>query len=284
MLDESKTWFTEECTECATSLSWEVRKKLHEEQTPFQKIEIYSTKGFGNLMAIDGFVMLTERDNFIYHEMLAHLTLFSHADPANVVIVGGGDCGTLREVTKHTCLKKITQVEIDERVTRLAEKYFPALCEANGDPRVDLVFKDAVQWMYNVEDRSLDVIIVDSTDPIGPAKGLFSTSFYRDCRRALKDGGLLSQQSESPLIHFDTIIAPMRARMLEAGFETTKLCHFPQPSYPTGWWTVTMARKNGHVSFARERIAKQRPFSTRYYNHLIHRASFAPPQFLLKEF
>lgn len=283
MLDKNKNWFSEECTECGTALSWEIHEKIHEEYTFFQKIEVYSTKGFGNLMAIDGFVMLTERDHFIYHEMLAHCTLFSHADPAYVVIVGGGDCGTLREVVKHTCVKKITQVEIDERVTRLAEKYFPALCETNDDPRIELVFEDAIQWMRNVEDGAFDVIIVDSTDPIGAAKGLFSTAFYQDCRRALKVGGLLCQQSEAPLVHFETIIAPMRARMFEAGFRATRLCHFPQPSYPTGWWTATIASKDGQVSFAREHVARQHIFPTRYYNYAIHRASLATPQFLLSK-
>ena len=281
MLDESKTWFTEECTECGTSLSVEIREKLHEEQTAFQKIEIYSTRSFGNLMVIDGFVMLTERDNFIYHEMLAHPALFSHLNPGNVVIVGGGDCGTLCEIAKHTCVQKITQVEIDERVTRLAEEYFPALCEANNDPRVELVFEDAVRWMRNAEDDSLDVIIVDSTDPIGPAEGLFSTPFYRDCARTLKSDGLLSQQSESPLVHFDTIITPMHARMRDAGFDATELCYFPQPSYPTGWWTATIASKDKRIPFAREYAAKQLTFTTRYYNHAIHRASLATPQFLL---
>lgn len=281
MLDENKAWFTEECVECGTSLSLEICEKLHEEQTPFQKIEIYSTKGFGNLMVIDGFIMLTERDNFIYHEMLAHPVLFNHAEPGAVMIAGGGDCGTLRETAKHTCLQKITQVEIDERVTRLAEEYFPILCEANHDSRVELIFEDAVQWMRNAKDNSLDVIIVDSTDPLGPAEGLFSTPFYRDCVRVLKPDGLLSQQSESPLIHFDTIIAPMRTRMLEAGFGATELHYFPQPSYPTGWWTATIASKNGQTPFAREHSVEQLAFTTRYYNHTIHRASLATPQFLL---
>ena len=284
MLNTNKKWFTEECTECGTAFSMEIYEKLHEEQTPFQKIEIYSTKSFGNLMVIDGYVMLTERDNFIYHEMMSHPALFSHANPSNVVIVGGGDCGTLREVAKHTCLQKIIQVEIDERVTRLAEKYFPVLCEANNDPRVELVFEEAIQWMRNAKDDSIDVIIVDSTDPIGPAEGLFSTPYYQDCLRALKSDGLLVQQSESPLIHIDSIIKPMQTCMLDAGFANTKLMFFPQPSYPTGWWAATMASKIDQISFTREEDTKQLTFATQYYNHAMHLASFATPQFITKIF
>ena len=183
---QNNNWFTEECTECGTAFSLEINEKLHEEQTPYQKIEIYSTKNFGKLMVIDGFVMLTERDNFIYHEMLVHPALFSHPNPENILIVGGGDCGTLREVTNHECVQKITQVEIDQRVTDLSIEYFPELCENSDDPRVELIFNDAIEWVKNAQSNSIDLIIVDSTDPIGPAEGLFSTPFYKDCMRVLK--------------------------------------------------------------------------------------------------
>ncbi|MEJ2115497.1 MAG: polyamine aminopropyltransferase, partial [Gammaproteobacteria bacterium] len=194
---QDNNWFTEACTECGTAFSLKTEEKLHEEQTPYQKIEIYLTKTFGKLMVIDGFVMLTERDNFIYHEMLTHPALFSHPNPENILIIGGGDCGTLREVSKHACVKKITQVEIDQRVTDLSYEHCPNLCENNNDPRIELVFNDAIKWVQDAENESLDLIIVDSTAPIGPAEGLFSTPYYRDCLRILKSDGLLVQQSES---------------------------------------------------------------------------------------
>ncbi|HIC43506.1 MAG TPA: polyamine aminopropyltransferase, partial [Sulfurimonas sp.] len=192
------------------------------------------------------------RDNFIYHEMMAHPALFTHTNPKNVVIVGGGDCGTLREVAKHTCLQKIIQVEIDERVTQLSKKYFPVLCEANNDSRVEFVFENAVEWVHKAESNSVDIIIVDSTDPIGLAEGLFSTPFYQACIHTLKSDGLLIQQSESPLVHLDSIIKPMHACMRNAGFVNTKLIYFPLPSYPVGWWTATMASKTDLISFGRE--------------------------------
>ena len=277
------TWFTEKCGESGTAFSLEVNAKLHEETTLFQKIEIYSTKHFGKLMVIDGFIMLTERDNFIYHEMLTHPTLFSHPKPENIVIVGGGDCGTLREVTKHNCVKKITQVEIDQRVTELSYEYFPELCEKNQDPRVELVFNDAIKWVKDAPSDSIDVIIVDSTDPIGPAKGLFSTPFYKDCFRILKANGLVVQQSESPLLHLDSIIKPMHQCMHQAGFNNTQLLHFPIASYPSGWWTASIASKIDAINFAREDKAKSLGFETDYYNHAIHMACFAAPRFVGKQ-
>ncbi|MFQ5489058.1 MAG: polyamine aminopropyltransferase, partial [Gammaproteobacteria bacterium] len=129
-----KGWFTEICEEGGSAFSLKIKGKLHEEQTPYQTIAIYETETFGNLMVIDGFVMLSSRDNFLYHEMLAHPALFTHDNPRRVLIIGGGDCGTLREVLQHQEVEEVWQVEIDERVTRLAERYFPELCAANDDP------------------------------------------------------------------------------------------------------------------------------------------------------
>src|SRR5690606_27420445 len=143
---------------------------------------------------IDGCVMLTSRDNFLYHEMMSHPALFTHSNPRRVVVIGGGDCGTLREVLRHKEVEQAVQVEIDERVTRLAEQYFPELCESNHDPRAQLVFGDGIQYMKDCAPDSVDVVIVDSTDPVGPAEGLFNEAFYASCLRALRQGGLLVQQ------------------------------------------------------------------------------------------
>jgi spermidine synthase len=278
-LDEN--WFSEPHQDMAFSLR--IRGKLHEEQTPFQKIEIYDTVGFGKLMVIDGCVMLTDRDNFIYHEMMSHPVLFSHPDPKNVLIIGGGDCGTLREVLKHDCVQQVTQVDIDERVTRLSEQYFPQLCESNGDPRARLLFDDGIAHVKNAEAGSIDVIIIDSTDPVGPAEGLFSTAFYRDCLRALGRNGLLVQQSESPLLHADSIIRPMHDSLRTAGFLDVLTLHFPQASYPSGWWTASIAAKDATVGFHREEAAEALAFPTEYYNVGIHRAAGATPEFLRRK-
>lgn len=277
-------WFTEIFQDEGTAFSLKVKGKLHEEQTPFQKIAIWETETFGNLMTIDGCVMLTTRDNFLYHEMMAHPALFTHKDPRKVVIIGGGDCGTLREVLKHPCVEEAWQVDIDERVTRLSEQYFPELCESNDDPRANLFFGDGIQWMRDVEPESIDLIIVDSTDPVGPAEGLFAADFYRDCMIALREGGMVVQQSESPLLHADSIIRQAREDMLKAGFDHVMTLPFPQPVYPTGWWSCTMAGKNKPMQYFREEDADERPFVTRYYNKAIHHAALAQPQFMVDLF
>ena len=277
MLDNDQ-WFTEICDEGGSAFSFKLNEKLHDEQTAFQHIEIYATEKFGNLMVIDGFVMLTTRDNFIYHEMLSHPALFTHPSPHQVVIIGGGDCGTLREVLRHAGVKHALQVEIDERVTRLAEKFFPELCASNTDPRADILFADGIQWMKGADPGSVDVIIVDSTDPIGPAEGLFTEAFYRDCYRALGDAGILVQQSESPLYHMD-IIKPMREAMQAAGFSDTLTLFFPQPCYPSGWWSATQAGKQSLYARFREADARNKRFETRYYNAAIHRSALAQPEF-----
>ncbi len=274
----SDNWFTELCPESGSAFSLKLKEKLHEEQTPFQRIEIYETEHFGTLMVIDGFIMLSDYDNFLYHEMMSHPALFTHPNPEQVVIIGGGDCGTLREVLKHPGVKRAVQVEIDERVTRLAERFFPELCTANDDPRAELLFGDGIQWVKEAEAGSIDLIIVDSTDPIGPAQGLFSAAFYRDCLRALGSDGIVVHQSESPLIH-QQLILDMREAMRSAGFSRLQTLHFPQPVYPSGWWSATMAGKGEPLTQFREEAARDKPFPTRYYNEAIHRAALAVPEF-----
>ncbi|MGB0956785.1 MAG: polyamine aminopropyltransferase, partial [Panacagrimonas sp.] len=229
-------WFTEVLDASGTAFSLK-GEKLHEEQTPYQKIEIWQTESFGKLMVIDGCTMVSTRDNFLYHEMMSHPALHSHPAPRNVVVVGGGDCGTLSEVLKHPQVESATQVEIDERVTRLSEQHFPELCTRNTDPRATLYFGDGIAWMKQAPAASLDLIIIDSTDPVGPAEGLFGKRFYVDCLRALKPDGLLVQQSESPLLH-QSLIQEMHQAMRDVGFARTHLLHFPQPIYPSGWWSA----------------------------------------------
>ena len=274
-------WFSEEHEGAGSAFSLRVTAKLAEEQTPYQHIEIYDTTDFGKLMVIDGCTMVSTRDNFLYHEMMSHPVLFSHADPKNVIIIGGGDCGTLREVLRHPGVETAMQVEIDERVTRLAEEYFPELCEANDDPRATLYFGDGIQWVKDAAPESLDIVIIDSTDPVGPAEGLFSRPFYEDCLRALRPGGIIVQQSESPLLHL-RILADMHKAMREAGYADVKTLQFPQCIYPSGWWSATMARKDKAIEGFRESDVLNKPFATQYYSADIHRAAFTLPPYVQK--
>jgi spermidine synthase len=278
-----QNWFTEQHARSGSSFGLRVKERLHAEQSPFQSIEIYDTTDGGKLMVIDGCTMVSTRDNFLYHEMMSHPALFTHARAKRVVIIGGGDCGTLREVLKHEEVEHAVQVEIDERVTRLAEQYFPELCESNKDPRAELLFIDGIKYMAEQEPESIDLVIVDSTDPVGPAEGLFNADFYASCHRALRPSGILVQQSESPLVHLD-LIKSMRTEMRVADFQAVKTLTFPQPLYPTGWWSCTMARKGADLSGFRERGASTKQFDTRYYNVDMHKAALALPEFMREAF
>jgi len=240
------------------------------------------TETFGNLMIIDGCTMVSTRDNFFYHEMMSHPALFTHPDPKRVWIIGGGDCGTLREVLKHPSVEQAVQIDIDERVTRLAEIYFPELCESNNDPRADLKFIDGIKWVKDAAPNSVDIIIVDSTDPVGPALGLFSEEFYRDCFACLSENGIVVQQSESPLYHMK-LIGEMRDAMSNAGLSHLQTLFFPQCLYPSGWWSATIASK-GDLSKFRESDSANKPFDTTYYNIDIHKAALAQPEFVKKAF
>lgn len=270
-------WFTEVYPKHGSAFSLKVIEKLHEEQTPFQRIEIFETEWFGTLMVIDGCTMVSDRDNFLYHEMMTHPALYTHPNPETVWIIGGGDCGSLKEVLKHGEVKKAVQIEIDERVTRLAEQYFPELCTSNNDPRAELLFIDGIRWVKDAAPAGVDLIIVDSTDPVGPAEGLFNAAFYRECFRCLKPDGILIQQSESPLFH-GPLIEEMHQTMRQAGFADTRTLFFPQCIYPSGWWSGTLAGKSGLSGF-READARAKPFETAYYNAEVHKAAFAAPEF-----
>ncbi len=273
------TWYTEQWSGQGSAISLKIRDKVHDERSPYQRIEIYETETFGTLMTLDGLVMVTDRDNFIYHEMMSHPALFTHPRPRRVLIIGGGDCGTLREVLKHPSVELAEQVELDERVTRVSERYFPELCASNGDPRAQLRFDDGIRWVARAQAGSYDVIIVDSTDPVGPAAGLFSEEFYRNCFRALGDRGILAGQSESPLFH-PQLIRSMHQALRTAGFLDTAVLSFPQCTYPSGWWSATLACKDASLSGFRQEAVAEKTFPTRYYNLGVHTAAMATPEFL----
>jgi spermidine synthase len=274
-----KDWYTEEWAGEGSAISLKIKQKVHDEQSPYQRIEIYETETFGTLMTLDGLVMVTDRDNFIYHEMMSHPALFAHPSPRRVLIIGGGDCGTLREVLKHPEIERVEQVELDERVTRVAEKFFPDLCESNKDARAKLHFADGIRWVADAKPDTYDVIIVDSTDPIGPAAGLFSETFYKDCFKALRAHGIVVGQSESPLFHA-RLIRAMHDAFKAAGFRDVATLNFPQCTYPSGWWSATLARKDGAAARFREDAARGKSFTTRYYSTAVHSAALAVPAFL----
>lgn len=282
-MQNTKTqWFTEYHQQSGSSIGLRIEDKVAERQSEFQKIEIFKTTDFGYLMTIDGCTMVTSRENFLYHEMMSHPALLSHPAPKKVVIIGGGDCGTLREVLKHSEVEKAYQIDIDPVVTELAQIYFPELCASNSDPRADIRFADGIQFMRDAEPASFDIVIVDSTDPIGPGEGLFNHAFYQSCLNALAEGGILVQQSESPLLHAD-LIKDMREAMLTVGFNDVQTITFPQPIYPSGFWSCTLARKAGQFGQFRVQDAQAFGKDCQYYSAEIHQASFKLPNFLARQ-
>ena len=281
-LDQGK-WFTEISDRDGSAFSLRINKKLDEKQSPFQKVEMFETTDFGNLMIIDGCTMVSSRENFFYHEMISHPALLAHPNPKNVVIIGGGDCGTLREVLKHPSVETVTQIDIDEVVTQMSLKYFPELCESNNDPRATVMFDDGIKYMREAAGESIDVVIVDGTDPVGPGEGLFNHAFYTSCLNALRPGGILVQQSESPLMHMPLLVE-MREAMLSVGFNDLQTLPFPQPIYPSGLWSVTLARKSEAFNGFREDGAAIIAEHSEYYNGGIHHGALATPNYMKRAF
>ena len=270
-------WYFEE-DYAAVRLGFRCREKLHEEQSPYQKITLYDSAFLGRFLTLDDIIMLTERDEFVYHEMLAHVPLCSIPEPKNVLIVGGGDCGCLREVLRHPSVEMVVQCEIDERVTRVCEEYFTWVHEAVADPRVELVFDDGVKLIEGRE-KTFDLVIVDNTDPKGPSVNLFLRDFYARAARALKPGGVLVAQTESP--HWDADLVVAVYGELRAVFAQVDAYLGWVPSYPSGAWSWAYAANDRcHDDYFDDRRARLLEAECRYYNSAVHAGAFALPNFV----
>ncbi len=268
-----------------SGLTFGVEAVLCSRQTDFQRIEVLETDAFGRLLLLDGLVMLTERDEFVYHEMIAHPALCLLEDPRHVLIVGGGDGGTAREVLRHASVEHVDLVEIDAAVVEVARAYFPHVAGALEDERLHVHAADGAAFVADAAEGAYDLVLIDSTDPVGMAESLFGAAFYRHCARALAEPGVLVAQTESP---FDPVF---RAMLGEARALLGKL--FPHvhmylasiPTYPMGTWSFTMATRGLHptrdfdAARAAERMA---PFAgdLRYYTPRLHRAAFVLPAFV----
>ncbi|MEW6173099.1 MAG: polyamine aminopropyltransferase [Bacillota bacterium] len=267
-------WYTENQNK-NLRLSCLVTKTLHVEQTPFQHLAVLETPGFGRVLVLDGIVQTTVWDEYIYHEMIAHVPLNTHPDPKRVLVIGGGDGGTAREVVRHPKVEKAVMVEIDERVVAASREYLPELSAGLNDPKLELRIADGIKHVEECEGE-YDIAVIDSTDPVGPAVGLFSREFYAKVARALKEDGLFVAQTESPLFDLDFIT---RIHKDLAGiFPVVRTYLAPVPSYPGGLWSFTMgSKKYDPLTVDLESVQK---LSYRYYNTKIHKAAFVLPQFL----
>jgi spermidine synthase len=265
-------------------LTFEVQELLYTERSMYQEIKIVQTPEFGKVMLLDGVLMLTEADEFVYHEMLCHPSLITHPNPQKVLIIGGGDCGTLNRVLEHPGVQQVVQVEIDEMVTRVSKLYFPALTAATKDPRAELIFADGIAYLKQQE-STFDVILVDSTDPVGPAEGLFRQEFLADCHKALKDDGILCLQCESPWIASLQPVIQQVNRDLHQLFPIVAPYTAAIQTYQAGLWMFQLASKqyNPLAVDAKERFYA-RKLNCKYYNAPLHNAAFALPQFVLELF
>ena len=271
-------WYTEKHTENA-GITLKVTKSLFSGKSEFQQLDIVETAEYGRMMLLDGLVMVTERDEFVYHDMITHPALFTHPDPKKVLVIGGGDGGTIREIMKHPGVEQAVLCEIDGLVIEKSIELLPSMaCEIDGtNPRVKLHVDDGIAYIRNHQD-TFDVIMVDSTDPIGPAEGLFEEDFYRMVFGALKKDGIMVAQSESPFYHGE--IQKNMYKNLRAVFPIVEMYQAFIPTYPSGFWSFAFASKQYHPvkDFDRER-AKNRAFYTKYYNEDLHLGAFMLPTF-----
>ncbi len=259
-----------------TELRIKAKKILFRKKSKFQRIEIFESYDWGKVLMLDSLFMLTERDEFFYHESLVHPILSSIKNPENVLIIGGGDCGTLREVLKHP-VKKVIQVEIDELVFKASLKYFPWVKKIYKDKRVSFIFEDAKDFIKNAEDK-FDVVILDTSDPVGPAKVFYRKEFYEDLKKILKKNGGLAIQAESPIHHLKRI--KKLYEILKDEYKSILPYLSPMPTYPGGLWLYLFVFNKKIKMLKPVRIPK----NTRYYNKEIHFSGFKIPEFLKRIF
>ena len=264
--------FTEVAPFVAVEYSYEVEKVLHKSRSEFQEILVFENKHFGNMLVLDGIVQLTERDEFFYHEMLTQVCMHAHPDPKTVVVIGGGDGGTVREALKHTCVEKVYFIEIDKEVIEVSKKFFPSVSKAIDDPRVEIINMDGAEFIKG-RDKDVDVILVDSTDPIGFARTLYGAEFFASCARALTEEGMFVTHAESMLLHSD-IVREVQETMREA-FPMVDLYTGPIATYPGNWWAYSIGT-NGLDPKQMRRPFDPDKVGTRYYDDEIHAHAFLP--------
>ena len=265
-------WYTEKQTE-NVGITCKVSHSLHTEKTEFQDMAVIETLQFGRMLVLDGMVQTCIKDEFVYHEMITHVPLNTHANPKNVLVIGGGDGGAIREIVKHPAVEKATLVEIDRRVVEVSKEYLPEISCGLDNPKVTVIYDDGIKHVRENPD-TYDVILVDSTEPVGPAVELFSGSFYSSIFTALKEDGLFVAQTESPFYNADLITNCYRE--ISGVFPLTKLYLASIPTYPSGLWSFTMGSKKYDPENLDVSLVPDYP--TRYYSPRVHRGAFMLPR------
>lgn len=265
-------WVTEYQTP-SLGFACKIKETLVVEQTPFQYLSIVDTEQFGKMLLLDGMVMTTEKDEFIYHEMITQVALNSHPSPKQVLIIGGGDGGALREAVRHPGVEKATLVEIDGRVVENSKRFFPELACSFASPKAEVIIDDGIKYIKEQTDK-FDIVLIDSTEPVGPAVQLFMPEFYQAVYKALKPEGMMVAQSESPFFNADVI--KMVFTGISSVFPIAKLYLANVPTYPSGLWSFTAGSKQHDP----EQALSGPESAKKYYTTEVHKAAFKLPAFV----
>ena len=274
-------WYTEQQTD-EVRFSIKVKQHLYTGKSEFQDVDVFESEEFGKFLTLDGLMMVTEKDEFIYHDMITHVAMATNPSIKKVLVIGGGDGGTVRELTRYSHIEKIDMVEIDKLVVDVSREYLPITASKLDDPRVSLYFEDGIRFVADTKEI-YDLILVDSTDPIGPGEGLFTTEFYQNCFNILSDNGILVNQSESP--YYDQFSHEMKRahKKIKNIFPISKVYQFHMPTYPSGHWLFGFSSKLYHpIKDIRKKEWNDLNLKTKYYNIKLHKGSFALPNYVKK--
>lgn len=272
-------WFTEKHTEEAL-FSIKIERHLESLQSDFQRIDVFESKEFGRILTLDGFLMVTEKDEFIYHDMITHVPMAVNPNIKKVLVIGAGDGGTIRELLRYETIEHIDMVEIDEEVVKVCKKYIPLTASKLEDEKVHIHYEDGLKFVRRKE-AEYDLIIVDSTDPFGPGEGLFTKEFYGNCFRALNEEGILVNQHES--MYYTSYAASMERahKRIKESFPIAKIYQAHIPTYPSGHWLFGFAsKKYDPIKDLDEDKWNNLGLKTKYYNTDLHKGSFAIPNYI----
>lgn len=271
--------FYKEITPAGFGIAIKVKEVLFSDQSPFQKVEIIDTDStLGKILTLDDLMMTTEGDEYFYHEMISHIPMMNHKCPKSVLVIGGGDGGTVREVLKHDTVERVVLCEIDGMVIDACKKYLPTIAGKLDDPRVEVLVEDAIEYIKDKENE-FDIVLIDSTDPMGPGEGLFTEEFYTNVKKSLKKGGIVAAQSESPVVNKEEI--KKMYSLLKKVFPITSTFTSPIPTYPGGYWAWAFCSEEVEpLSYIDEKRCEEITKTCKIYNKEYHQARFALPNFL----
>lgn len=272
-------WYTENHSK-NVKFSIKIKEHLYHYKSKYQEIDFFISEEFGIIFTLDGLIMVTEKDEFIYHEMISHVPMAVNPNIKKVLVIGGGDGGTVRELTRYNGIERIDLVDIDEMVIKSCMQYLPLTSSRLDDKRVNLIIDDGVSFINNIKDE-YDLIIIDSTDPIGPGEGLFTKSFYMDCYSALKKDGILINQHESPYYDIDKKNMNRAHQKIKDTFKIAEVYQFHMPTYPSGHWLFGFASKKYHpIKDLNRQVWLNNKLETKYYNLELHLGAFALPTYV----